>query len=204
MRASALASALTVLVVGCHSARSVPASGVQADTCRETRDSLPGNASAAGLAGHYRLKLTATAGPAAGRSIEGPLRLAPISDPAARVVTVLGRADSTARYALRGTAELDRESLGAASTGELTSDDPAAPGVLVIERHPARPPARADIMLRLGADANRKGIVRYDGGYFALTVRTIKPDAFAGTWSSGVGARKVGGYFCATRLSEPS
>ena len=56
-------------------------------------------------------------------------------------------------------------------------------------------------MLRLGSDANRLGVVRYDGGYFALTVRSLGPGGFAGTWASGGSKAGVGaeGYFCAER-----
>ena len=35
-------------------------------------------------------------------------------------------------------------------------------------------------MLRLGAEANRRGVVRYDGGYFALNVRTHRRDGVCG------------------------
>ena len=48
-------------------------------------------------------------------------------------------------------------------------------------------------MLRLGADANRRGVVRFDGGYFALTVREMRAGRFAGTWSSGGPRRGRGG-----------
>ena len=114
---------------------------------------------------------------------------------------VLGVRDTTTSHPLAGTSDLDPTALGGVRTGDLTTDDPEAPGVLVIERHPAHEDAAAEIMLRLGSDANRLGVVRYDGGYFALTVRSLGPGGFAGTWASGGSKAGVGaeGYFCAER-----
>ena len=41
----------------------------------------------------------------------------------------------------------------------------------------------------------------FDGGYFALTVRRIDGDGFAGTWSSGTAREAAAGYFCAERAA---
>ncbi len=107
--------------------------------------------------------------------------------------------DTTTRYPLAGSTDLDPALVGGVGTGDNASTDPTAPGVLVIERHPGAAGAPASLMLRLGALANRRGLARFDGGYFALTVRRVDPDGFAGTWSSGTARQAAAGYFCAER-----
>jgi hypothetical protein len=188
---------LVPLALACHSAR--PAASASADTCAAASGQLPATATAEGLAGEYRLHLVTTSGPDSGASVRGRLALHEPPDSLQQPPPLLGIRDSTTRYALAGVAELDRDALGATNTGALTSTDPAAPGVLLIERHPARPAAPAEILLRLGADANRRGVVRYDGGYFALTVRRLDREGFAGTWASGALGSSTAGYFCAER-----
>jgi hypothetical protein len=112
---------------------------------------------------------------------------------------MLGVQDTATRYPLAGSTDLDPELVGGVRTGDNASADPMAPGVLVIERRPSAADAPASIMLRLGALANRRGLVRFDGGYFALTIQRIDADGFAGTWSSGTGRQAAAGYFCAER-----
>jgi hypothetical protein len=189
---------ILALAMACHSAH--PETQPMTNPCAPPSGVLPSTATAAGLAGEYRLHITATSGSNAGKWVEGGLRLRPLEDSLARVVLVLGVRDTTTTYPLVGTTDLEPADLGAVRIGELSADDPDAPGVLVIERHPARADAGAEIMLRLGADANRRGVVRYDGGYFALTVRSIGPRGFAGTWASGVTGPAAEGYFCAERV----
>ena len=191
-------SAMLLMALACHSAR--PEAQLVTDPCRPPTGTLPRTATAGGLAGEYRLHITATSGPSAGQWVEGGLRLRPVADSLARAVVVLGVRDTTTSHPLAGTTDLDPTALGAVRTGDLATDDDEAPGVLVIERHPAKPDAGAEIMLRLGADANRRGVLRYDGGFFALTVRSIGPRGFAGTWSSGAAGRGAEGYFCAERV----
>jgi hypothetical protein len=90
--------------------------------------------------------------------------------------------------------------VGAVSAGETVRADAARPGVLVMEWPQADAPAGTrDIMLRLGADANQGGQQRFDGAYMALTVTSVAADRFAGTWASGAGLPRAGGYFCAER-----
>jgi hypothetical protein len=186
--------------LACHPAH--PEAQPAVNPCRPTTGILPRSATATGLAGDYRLHLTATSGAGAGRWVDGALRLRPVEDSMRREVVVLGIRDSTSSFPLSGTTDLDAAALGAVRTGSLEAEDPEAPGVLVIERRPRRVDAGTEIMLRLGADANRRGVVRYDGGYFALNVRNITPEGFAGTWSSGVAGSTVEGYFCAERLAS--
>jgi hypothetical protein len=199
-RAAHHAALVLAGALACHPSH--PEAQPAVNPCRPTATTLPRSATATGLAGAYRLHLTATAGASAGRSVDGALRLRPPDDSMRREVVVLGVRDTTSSFPLSGTADLDPSALGAVRTGSLAAEDPAAPGVLVIERRPARPEAATEIMLRLGAEANRRGVVRYDGGYFALTVRSITAEGFTGTWSSGAASSSAEGYFCAERLSS--
>jgi hypothetical protein len=59
-------------------------------------------------------------------------------------------------------------------------------------------------MLRLGSVANRRDVVRFDGGYTALRVRELNADGFAGSWESGTRTPSARGYFCATRAEVKS
>lgn len=93
-----------------------------------------------------------------------------------------------------GVTDIDLEALGAVLLGDLASDDPASPGVLVIEQGTAD---GARIMIRMGSAANRRGVVRFDGGFTALTVTEIGDGSFGGTWASGIQETEASGYFCA-------
>ena len=84
-----------------------------------------------------------------------------------------------------GFTDLDPRSVGAHRVGDPGSEDPAAPGVLVLERSEY---GRRIITLRLGSDANRRDLVRYDGDYTALRVHKIDEDGFSGSWRSGGGS----------------
>jgi len=97
---------------------------------------------------------------------------------------------------LFGSTDVDLEGVGAVRVGSLSSEDPASPGVLVIESETGTSPS---ILLRLGSDANRRTLVRFDGGYTVLTVVEITAESFRGTWSSGALGRGSEGFFCATR-----
>ena len=100
---------------------------------------------------------------------------------------------------LYGFTDLDPESVGAHRVGDPGSRDPAAPGVLVLERAEY---GRRVITLRLGSDANRKDLVRYDGTYTVLSVKSVDEKGFAGSWRSGggLGFTVNTGYFCAWKV----
>ena len=170
------------------------------EECAPVSTELPPASSAEGLAGEYRLRLVATSGAKKGTATEGVLRLDHQTD-ALRYRTGPGGArDSTVVHPLYGAAEVDLAAIDAVSVGNTTSLDPMQPGVLVMERHaaPGQPPL-AEIMIRLGSEANRRDRQRFDGGYTALRVRQVGPGRLAGSWSSGVTAERAAGYFCATR-----
>jgi hypothetical protein len=102
-----------------------------------------------------------------------------------------------------GAAELELAAVDAVQVGSISSTDPRAPGVLVIEQHArAGQPPRADITVRLGSEANRRDRQRVDGGYTALRVQELSPSGFSGTWASGILRERSAGYFCAVRKEK--
>jgi hypothetical protein len=202
MRARGTGFVALLAVAACHSPAPTtrPATRSAGDTCVAPSSDLPRSATGARLAGEYRLRLVPTAGPRTGGSVNAYLRLAPLADSLQVPPPMLGIQDTTTHYPLAGSTDLDPALVGAVGTGDNGSTDPVAPGVLVIERHPVAD-APVSIMLRLGAMANRRGLQRFDGGYFALTVRRVDLEGFAGTWSSGTTREAAAGYFCAERTS---
>jgi hypothetical protein len=189
---------LTVLTA-CGPRQPAPGSSAEPAPCTAPAGVLPADASATGLSGTYRLQLTAVRGARSGDSTSAEVELVPVADSLQTRPNTLGVRDTTVRYPLLGWTTIDPTAVGAVETGQLESHDPAAPGVLVIERQTQRPEARREILLRLGADANRGGRVRFDGGYFVLTVLRIGGGGFDGTWASAGGRQGAGGYFCARR-----
>jgi hypothetical protein len=155
---------------------------------------LAAGAQAAPLEGEFRLTLAAVSGPRAGSSATGTLRLRsfgtrPVPVPAAPGVS----------HPLYGATDVRLAEVGAAAPGHATRDDPAAPGVLVIEWQRSGPPARNEITLRLGADANHGDRERFDGSHMALFVSSLSSGRFTGRWRSGGGDHQAEGYFCAER-----
>lgn len=166
-----------------------------AQPCAEVQGSLPADARADGLEGEFRLTLVATRGPRTGASATGTLHLR-------RNGVGAGPAPAAeVRYPLFGAAALAADSVGAAAPGDIGSRDAARPGVLVIEERRA---GGTRITLRLGAEANRGDVVRFDGAYLTLSPAAITADGFAGRWNSGVGAQTASGYFCAARVPAAS
>ena len=144
----------------------------------------------------------ASSGARAGDSVLAELELAAVDDSLQSRPVTQGLRDSTTRYPLIGWTSMDPAAVGGTETGALDSRDVSAPGVLVIERRTGRPDAPREIMLRLGADANRPDRLRFDGGYFALTVRRMDEAGFAGTWASAAGGPQAAGHFCARRTDR--
>lgn len=181
------------LAAGCRS--QVAEAGPQA--CAPSSATLPADASAEALAGSYRLQLVASTGPSAGESAAGGLELRPY-EAASRYRSSLAGHDTMTVYPSHGTTDVKVESVGAVAS-DLGSTDPSRPGVLVIGMRPKSDSVGARVMLRLGADANREGMTRFDGGYAVLRVRQITEDGFAGDWESGAPMPQAGGHFCAVR-----
>lgn len=100
---------------------------------------------------------------------------------------------------LHGFTDIDLGAVGAHAAGSPTSRSPYAPGVLVLESVHA---GNRRILLRIGADANRRDSALFDGTYTVLEVREIDGDGFAGAWRSGARSSRAHGYFCARRLKN--
>ena len=147
-----------------------------------------------GLEGQYTVRLLSTAGDKRGAAVEGRLELMAQDSAYRTMERADGLADTTFRFPLYGTAAVDFAAVGAAVPGDPGASDPAGPGVLVIERP-------GGVMLRLGSDANRRGVRRFDGGYTVLQVQQVTEEGFAGTWRSAVGLEESGGHFCAVKTS---
>jgi len=186
-----------LLLLGCHHSAGRPSPA----PCGPLADGAGVTLPAESLAGEYRLQLTSDAGEK--RTIEGVLRLRSVGPSLPPRTGPYGLPDTTHRYPLVGTADLDLGAVGAVAPGGTTSADAAAPGVLVIERVGGGP-ARERILLRLGADANRAEPIRFDGGYTVLRVRQADAEGFRGEWESGAPLPEAHGHFCAARATAPS
>jgi hypothetical protein len=115
----------------------------------------------------------------------------------------LGSADGGTRMPLYGSTDIDLHTILAVEVGELDADDPLAPGVLVLERAVERDGGSSlEITVRLGSEANRRGVTRFDGGYTALFVRQASTGGFAGNWASGVTGQLSSGHFCASKTDR--
>lgn len=194
LRAASALLALGMGAAACPAATPSPA----AAPCAPVEGELAAGARADALAGPFRLTMTATRGAQSGQSAAGTLRLEPFGGRPLPLPAAAGT-----RYPLFGGVDLDIARVGAVTVGDVRRADPAAPGVLVMEYARANAPSGTnDILLRLGADANRAGQQRFDGAYLALTVRSVSADGFAGTWESGAGEPVSGGYFCARRMAR--
>ena len=155
-----------------------PASSVEY-ACEPTTGSPAATATLADRAGRYHLVLVADStavvadsSRASRRAVSGLLTLR--RQP--RDATVSPDPPSDPSTPLYGFTDIDPVWVGAHRVGDPGSRDPSAPGVLVLERAEY---GRRIITLRLGSDANRSGLVRYDGEYTVLSVNSIDEDGFA-------------------------
>ena len=169
--------------------------------CAPPTSELTSTASTEGMAGEYRLRLVATSGPKTGSAANGKLTLQPQRGQLRYRARPGGVPDSSVVHPLYGSTDVDLAAVDAVLVGSTTSSDSTRPGVLVVERHarPGQAPL-ADIVLRLGSEANQRERQRVDGGYTALRVRQMSPVGFSGTWASGIKAEQSAGYFCAERV----
>ena len=158
--------------------------------CMPASFDLPEDATLSDRAGHYRLTLVEVVGNTSKRTVQGSLALITLRPQ--------NQHDSSnrVRTPLFGYTDVDLRSVGAYRVGDPGSQDPLAPGVLVLESD--RNGQRA-ITLRIGSEANRRDVVRYDGAYTVLEVQQISEKGFAGSWRSGLRLSRVSGYFCAVR-----
>lgn len=158
--------------------------GAELASCEPVARSLGAGATLAARAGQHRLVLIEDAD--AGRRTEGTLSLFEMP---AELATLSGTATP-----LGGSADIEVGAVGAYSAGELDSRDPAAPGVLVLEREGSR---GRSILLRFGSSANRRDMQPFDGAYLVLDVHVIRDSGFAGAWRSAAQGPQRHGFFCA-------
>lgn len=185
-----------VALFGCHAG----ANSATPEKCAPVASELPPESSLENVPGEYQLKLVATSGTKTGSVVDGTLKLQPQTGDQRYRLRIMGVPDSSVVHPLYGAADVDLQAVDAVLVGSISSTDPIAPGVLVIEQHErAGQRPRADIVLRLGSEANRQGRQRVDGGYTALHVREVSPSGFSGSWASGVMRERAAGYFCAVR-----
>ena len=168
--------------------------------CAPSTSELASTASTDGMGGEYRLRLVATSGPKTGSAANGKLTLQPQQGDLRYRMKPGGVPDSSVVHPLYGSTDVDLAAVDAVLVGSTTSLDSTKPGVLVVERRarPGQAPL-ADIVLRLGSEANQQDRQRVDGGYTALRIRQLSPGGFSGTWASGITGEQSAGYFCAEK-----
>ncbi len=146
------------------------------------------------LEGEFDVRLIASTGAKRGATVSGRLELVPQDSAHRRLKLPDGTSSSTYSLPLAGTAAVDFTAVGAVAPGDPGSKDPESPGVLVI----ARP---GQILLRMGSEANRRGVMRFDGAFTVLRVHQITDQGFAGAWESGLEMDRAGGHFCANHAT---
>lgn len=189
-RASVGAALVSALVVGCGGAGSnAGAEGAapgDPSSCAPVESALTAASTLEGMAGRYRLTLVQQGnGP---RAASGLLTL--------RDQAPGSRELAGASTPLLGFTDLSLEDVSAYPVGDPSSEDPTAPGVLVLETGGS---GGRSVLLRFGSQANRRDQVRFDGAYTVLRVHHIDRDGFAGTWESGISDTEAQGHFCAVR-----
>ena len=167
-----------------------------APTCVRPEGPLSADASLEGQAGEYRLTMIEEVDGTATRTAEGSLLLLNQVETLRQFAGSAGGSIPGVISPLFGSTDVNVEDVGAVRVGRLSNEDPVSPGVLVIESETGASPS---ILLRFGSDANRRTLVRFDGGYTVLTVVQITAESFRGTWSSGALGLESEGFFCATQ-----
>jgi hypothetical protein len=165
---------------------------LSSDMCRPPEENrLAADYDGAAMAGTFTLWMFADEGDFEGAATMGDLVMTAYGEPPK---TALGEPPL-----LHGTTTIDPSQLGAAHTGDMTSADPARPGVLLLQTRDGAA-ARPDVTIRLGAIGNRMDRIVFDGAYTALRPLSVADTLVSGTWESGVGSGTVaGGRFCAVR-----
>ena len=166
-------------------------SRAQTPACDTTAAHMNDRATLAGREGTYILSLIQVVDGADARRAQGVLNLRR-QPPGFEML-------KTASTPLYGFTDVDLRAVGAHRVGDPASTDPEAPGVLVLE---SLHDGKRRILLRLGADANRRDEMLFDGAFTVLEVHAIYRGGFAGSWRSGLRSLRTGGYFCARRMDK--
>lgn len=186
------AAALAFVFGAC---RTVPAR----DACPVPEGSLPAGADAAALAGEFRLRLVSSGQDGMARDVAGSLTLHATPDSLRYAAAIGGGIDSTVMHPVWGSADLDLGAVGAATAGDLRSTAPHAPGALAVQWPMDATTSPRQIIIRLGAEGNRRGSTPIDAAYTVLRVLRIDASGFGGRWESGSEGRVTSGHFCAER-----
>jgi hypothetical protein len=166
-----------------------------AAACVPPAGPVANDASLEGRAGEYRLTMVEQVDGSPARTTSGSLTLLAQVESLRQFAGGAGGSIPGVTSPLFGSTDVNVEGVGAVRVGSLSSEDLESPGVLVIESETGAGPS---ILLRLGSDANRRDLVRFDGGYAVLTVVEITEESFSGTWLSGARGPDSEGFFCAT------
>jgi hypothetical protein len=181
-----------ILLTGCGAANAGQSDPQACAPVEAPSASVDGDA----LGGAYTVRIVSTSGEQRGSTAEGQLELIPQDSAYRHLDLGDGSPDTTFTLPFYGSATIDFAEVGAVIPGDPASTDPTSPGILVIER-----PGR--VLLRVGSDANRRGVRRFDGGFTVLQVQRVTQEGFTGTWQSGAGAAQgSGGHFCARRDAD--
>lgn len=215
-RQAVLGFAAWLPLVACGGApeRNGPGAGASARSvgpCPAEGAALTPQATFAGREGLYRLTLVADSpgtppsGAAGAGSVVATLTLEPTSQDRRAVVVAGGEPVAGVTAPLYGWTDLEPGALGAVAPGDVSSRDPARPGVLVLEDRTRGDEEGPGIVLRLGDHANDRTRTTFDQAFLALRVEWLEADgAFGGSWSSGGRGARAGvrGTFCAAPTSE--
>jgi hypothetical protein len=174
----------------------------EARPCALATDTLPTNATARGLAGDYRLTIVGTDGEATGKMVRGDLKLWAPPDSFQFVRQFDGNRNPYITIPLIGSTEIHLQDVGAVEDGGWSAREPEAPGIALREHHATyQGQPFTEITLKLGADGNRRGLLRMDGPYNALYVDRMDTSGFYGRWHASLGytTYKAEGFFCALK-----
>lgn len=194
VRAYCAGGTLCLMIAACGGAASNASSGIGGGTatlgdpfsCSPVEPGLVAGATMEGMAGRYALAVVLP-----GNRPQAAEGLLTLRDQPPGLRELAGSSTP-----LNGFTDLDLEEVSAQRVGDPASDDPSAPGALVIE---ADGREGRSILIRLGSQANRRDQVAFDGAYTVFRVHRIDGDAFAGSWESGTSDARVSGHFCAMR-----
>ena len=189
MRVAALAGMVAGFgVAGCAN-NQPPEPSLESGVCGQASPDARSLAQVEELGGNYALVLTARSEEKSGATTRGELRLV---------------SRDSIGVPFYGWTDIQFDEVGAYRLGDPSSTDIEAPGVLVLTSpDPAGPGKVGSVTLRIGSQANRSDILRFDGAYTALYVRWIEADAFGGDWASGITGPEAEGEFCAVRVAGP-
>ena len=176
-------------ISGCSNNQPPPEPSMESGVCGQAISNALSLTHVDELGGNYAIVLTAGSGQKSGETTNGELELA--------------SRDSTG-VPFYGWTDVQLDEIGAYRLGDPSSTDRTAPGILVLTSPDSASPGQVgSITLRIGSQANRSDIIRFDGAYTALYVRWIEADAFGGDWASGISGPEAEGEFCAVRTNSP-